>query len=205
MPLAITYPHFMHADPSLLRAFDGLSPNESRFTTTVMLQPVSTREFTSFLVPQSSLGSSLQQLGVPLHVHVRLQANQVVGNIKFNRLMEPFENLVLPLLWVDLTIDNLPPSLQVLAYALKSVFPKLQFAIALGLLLGGLYQLIAALLLCFWSPSAGLHKTEHGEKTTTVLGNLNLAQSLHMPSSAECAQPEAQKLLYHGDAYKLEV
>ncbi|EDW16190.1 scavenger receptor class B member 1 [Drosophila mojavensis] len=184
MPLAITYPHFMHADPTLLRAFDGLNPNESRFTSTVMLQP---------------------QLGVPLHVHVRLQANQVVGNIKFNRLMEPFENLVLPLLWVDLTIENLPMSLQLLTHALKYALPILQLVIAASLLLGGLYQLIAAFMLCFWSPPAGLHKAELGEKSINVLGNLALATSLHKATSPECVPPEAQKLLPNDDAYRLEM
>ncbi|EDW67869.1 scavenger receptor class B member 1 [Drosophila virilis] len=184
MPLAITYPHFMHADPSLLKPFEGLSPNESRFTSTFMMQP---------------------QLGVPLHVHMRLQANQVVGNIKFNRLMEPFENLVLPLLWVDLTIENLPLSLQVLVHALKTGFPLLQLVVSLGLILGGLYQLSAALLLCFWSPPAGMHKSEHGEKATSVLGALAIGASLHKSLPAECVQPEVQQPLLDENAGKLEV
>ncbi|KAH8388650.1 hypothetical protein KR093_011731, partial [Drosophila rubida] len=148
MPLAITYPHFMHADPSLLEQFDGLNPDESRFTSSFMLQP---------------------QLGVPLHAHMRLQANQVVGNVKFNRLMEPFENMVLPLLWIDLTIDNLPPSLQFLVHGIKYGFPLAQAAVALGLLLAGLYQLSAAFILCFWSPPGGAHsKLEHAEKGVTI-------------------------------------
>ncbi|XP_017848941.1 scavenger receptor class B member 1 [Drosophila busckii] len=173
MPLAITYPHFMHADPSLLQPFEGLSPNISRHTSTFMLQP---------------------QLGVPLHVHMRLQANQVVGNIKFNRLMEPFENLVLPLLWVDLTIDNLPLSLQWLSRGLKTGFPLLQSALALLMLLGGLYQLSAALLLCFWSPPGGKSKTELASEkpTANVLAGLSLVAALH---KAEPTLPEEQQLL----------
>ncbi|KAH8409656.1 hypothetical protein KR222_000810, partial [Zaprionus bogoriensis] len=129
MPLAITYPHFMNTDPSLLEPFEGLNPDKERFESILMLQP---------------------QLGVPLHVHMKLQANQVVGNIKFNSQMEPFENMVLPLLWVDLTIDNLPLYLQFLVHGLKYVFPALQAILVLALILTGCYQLSAAFVLCFW-------------------------------------------------------
>lgn len=41
MPLAITYPHFLNADPSILEPFEGLNPDKERFTSTLMLQPVS--------------------------------------------------------------------------------------------------------------------------------------------------------------------
>ncbi|XP_062123737.1 lysosome membrane protein 2 [Drosophila sulfurigaster albostrigata] len=183
MPLAITYPHFMHTDPSLLERFDGLKPNESIHTSTFMLQP---------------------QLGVPLHTHMRLQANQVVGKVKFNRLMEPFENMVLPLLWVDLTIDNLPVILQLLVHGIKYAFPLMQGILALGLILAGLYQLTAAFMLCFWSPPGGVHsKIEHAEKAASIINGLTIGVSFHKAtptaaastmSTAECVQ-EAQKLL----------
>lgn len=41
MPLAITYPHFLNADPSILEPFEGLNPDKERFKSTLMLQPVS--------------------------------------------------------------------------------------------------------------------------------------------------------------------
>lgn len=41
MPLAITYPHFMNADPSILERFEGLNPDKERHSSTLMLQPVS--------------------------------------------------------------------------------------------------------------------------------------------------------------------
>ncbi|XP_034487402.1 scavenger receptor class B member 1 [Drosophila innubila] len=174
MPLAITYPHFMHADPSLLEPFDGLNPDESRLASALMLQP---------------------QLGVPLHAHVRLQANLVVGNIKFNSLMEPFENMVLPLLWVDLTIDNLPVSLQMLVHGIKYIFPLLQGIITLCLILAGFYQLSAAFMLCFWSPPGGVpHKLEQGEKRASILNGLTLNASFQK-SPHDSMQHEAQKLL----------
>lgn len=65
MPLAITYPHFMHADPTLLRAFDGLNPNESRFTSTVMLQPVSAEESAFFAFHEAHLANLYSNWAYP--------------------------------------------------------------------------------------------------------------------------------------------
>lgn len=52
MPLAITYPHFLNADPSLLEPFEGLNPDKERFKSTLMLQPVSRSELR--LTPDSN-------------------------------------------------------------------------------------------------------------------------------------------------------
>lgn len=121
---------------------------------------------------------------------MKLQANQVVGNVKFNSKMEPFENMVLPLLWVDLTIDNLPVYLQVLVHCLKYVFPALQGLVVLGLILAGFYQLSSAFVLCFWSPPAG------NDRAVSLLGALTLSKSFqHKPQAKELVQQEIQKLL----------
>jgi len=74
-----------------------------------------------------------QQLGAPMQgTHLRLQANQVVGKVNFNRMMSPFENMVLPLLWVDLNIDVLCLSLRLLIHGIKWGFPLLQWSAALA-------------------------------------------------------------------------
>lgn len=123
-------------------------------------------------------------------MHMKLQANQVVGDVKFNRLMEPFENMVLPLLWIDLTIDNLPVYLQILVHCLKYVFPILQGLVVLCLILTGCYQLSAAFVLCFWSPPVG------NERAVSLLGALTLSSSFqHKPQAKELVQQEIQKLL----------
>ncbi|KAL7727453.1 hypothetical protein ACLKA6_017573 [Drosophila palustris] len=183
MPLAITYPHFMYADPSLLAPFDGLNPDESRFSSAVLLQP---------------------QLGVPLHAHVRLQANLAVGNIKFDSTMEPFENMVLPLLWVDLNIENLPVPLQLLVHGIKYIFPLVQGIIVACLLLAGFYQLSTAFILCFWSPPVGvLLKSEQGEKRASILNGLTTLGASFHKSAQDSMQPEVQKLLPPETSYKL--
>ncbi|XP_032596531.1 scavenger receptor class B member 1 [Drosophila grimshawi] len=174
MPLAVSYPHFLYADPSLLVPFEGLSPSIERHASKFVLQP---------------------QLGVPLHAHMRLQANQVVSNIKFNSLMEPFKNLVLPLLWIDFTIDNLSTSLHILSHLIKTGFPMMQLILALCLIFFGVYQLSIAFHLCFWSLPTAKHKSDHGEKEANALGGYSIVASLQSSLPAECVKQEAQRLL----------
>ncbi|XP_020816578.1 lysosome membrane protein 2 [Drosophila serrata] len=148
IPLAITYPHFTHADPTLLEPFEGLTPNATRFTSSLVVQP---------------------QLGAPMQgTHLRLQANQVVGKVSFSRIMEPFENMVLPLLWVDLNIDVLCLSLRLLIHGIKWGFPLLQWSVALGMLLAGVYQLCCALMLCFWAPANKFQKVDQAERGAAI-------------------------------------
>ncbi|XP_017143381.1 lysosome membrane protein 2 [Drosophila miranda] len=188
IPLAITYPHFMHGDPSLLEPFEGLQPDESRFSSVFVVQP---------------------QLGAPMQgTHLRLQANQVVGKVNFNSLMEPFEDMVLPLLWVDLNIDVLSFSLRMLIHGIKWGFHLLQWTAALGMLLAGVYQLCSALMVCFW-PSAHQQqflKVEQAEKGgrpgSLTLAVATLRQSSVVASLQMAQEQEEQHLLSSGSSIK---
>ncbi|KAH8247097.1 hypothetical protein KR032_009197, partial [Drosophila birchii] len=169
IPLAITYPHFTHADPTLLEPFEGLTPNASRFTSSIVVQPVSSGKSNSMLVRIMTYFLVLQQLGAPMQgTHLRLQANQVVGKVSFNRMMTPYENMVLPLLWVDLNIDVLCLSLRLLIHGIKWGFPLLQWSAALGMLLAGVYQLCCALMLCFWPGATQFQKVDQLERGAAV-------------------------------------
>ncbi|KAH8383338.1 hypothetical protein KR009_008055, partial [Drosophila setifemur] len=181
MPLAITYPHFMYADPSILEPFEGLKPNVSRFSSTFVVQP---------------------QLGAPMQgTHLRLQANQVVGKVSFNRDMTPYQDMVLPLLWVDLNIDTLCLSLRLLVHGIKWGFPLLQWSAAAGMLLAGVYQLCAALMLCFWPAAKQFQKVEQGAAGPGI----SLPAKFRKASGTSSIQmePEEQyQLLFGGDGLK---
>lgn len=39
-PIALSYPHFYKADPSLIEAIDGVKPNQQRHETYFLINPV---------------------------------------------------------------------------------------------------------------------------------------------------------------------
>ena len=41
IPLAVSFPHFYNGDPTLLNPFEGLSPDEAKHGTEIIIQPVS--------------------------------------------------------------------------------------------------------------------------------------------------------------------
>ncbi|KAH8306081.1 hypothetical protein KR018_001221, partial [Drosophila ironensis] len=173
MPLAITYPHFVHADPSLLEPFDGLVADEERFTSSIVLQP---------------------QLGAPMQgTHLRLQANQVVGKVSFNRDMNPFENMVLPLLWVDLNLDEYVWPLRFLVHGIKWAFPLIQWCAALAMLMAGVYQLCAALFLCLWPAHKSQFQKVEMPDRTIALQAISLGTKFRKPSVTTSIQQELEE------------
>ncbi|XP_034941123.1 scavenger receptor class B member 1-like [Chelonus insularis] len=95
IPAAISLPHFLDADPSLLEDIDGLKPDPEKHRTRAVIQP---------------------QVGMPLEVNSRLQTNLVMHSTRYNSRIEPFNNLVIPLFWTDLSI---PPFENHLTFVMK--------------------------------------------------------------------------------------
>ena len=47
-----------------------------------------------------------QRVGVPLVAHIRVQTNLVVHKTKGNPRVAPFNNLTVPIFWVDLVSES---------------------------------------------------------------------------------------------------
>lgn len=80
-PIALSYPHFYKADPSMLEAIEGLNPNPELHESFLYVQPKS---------------------GLPLKFAFRFQINMALQNIGHMSRVEKFENFVLPLLWFEI-------------------------------------------------------------------------------------------------------
>lgn len=81
IPAAVSLPHFLNADPSLLEEVDGLHPDKEKHETYVILQ---------------------QTFGLPIYVRSRIQTNLVMQHLQYNPRMQPFSELTVPLFWFDL-------------------------------------------------------------------------------------------------------
>ncbi|CAD7084816.1 unnamed protein product [Hermetia illucens] len=131
IPAATSFPHFFNADPSLVDAIDGLSPSEGKHGSSIVLQP---------------------QLGVPMRVQMRVQVNLLMGEVFANTEIRPFKNLVLPIIWVQLGVDNLTPGLQILLHLLFNICPYVQSGAIVVFIVAGISILATSALICFCVP-----------------------------------------------------
>lgn len=90
-PISLSYPHFMDADPELLEAIDGLTPNRTHHESYFMVNPKS---------------------GLPLQASVKLQINMHMRNVKSMSNVADFSGMTIPMLWFEITMPKLPDPLK---------------------------------------------------------------------------------------------
>ncbi|XP_059483274.1 lysosome membrane protein 2-like [Neocloeon triangulifer] len=105
IPAAASFPHFLHADPSLLDKIEGLNPDIEKHQAYVVIQ---------------------QQLGIPVGGHMRIQTNLVLKKNRFVKRIAPFGDMILPIVWTDLTFEEIPSTLQWMLNLCLKVVPPLQ-------------------------------------------------------------------------------
>ncbi|XP_033221751.1 scavenger receptor class B member 1-like isoform X2 [Belonocnema kinseyi] len=81
IPAAVSLPHFLDADPSLMKGIQGLKADPEKHRTTIYLQP---------------------QMGIPIEVHSRVQTNLIMHDTHYNPKIAAFNGLTLPIIWTDL-------------------------------------------------------------------------------------------------------
>ncbi|XP_075988799.1 scavenger receptor class B member 1-like isoform X2 [Anticarsia gemmatalis] len=90
-PIALSYPHFWKADDIVSSKVEGLTPDPEKHETAFWIEP---------------------QSGLPLEVSSKFQINMALGDISSMRNVDKFSNMYLPLLWFDIKMYSLPPSMQ---------------------------------------------------------------------------------------------
>lgn len=78
-PIALSYPHFLDSDESLVNDIEGIKPEEYH-RSDIWIQPES---------------------GLPLEVNVKFQINIAMGNIDNIHGGNVFSKLTVPLLWFE--------------------------------------------------------------------------------------------------------
>ncbi|XP_046403666.1 scavenger receptor class B member 1-like isoform X2 [Ischnura elegans] len=131
IPIAVSFPHMYRTHPKLREDILGMFPDKEKHTSYVDIQPIA---------------------GIPLQTHSRIQLNLIVRDTSRVQKAAPFKNLVIPIIWTDLGVDELPPSLLSLVHLLVVVAPILQQVAIYGLSSIGTVMMIASFYVhfCLW-------------------------------------------------------
>lgn len=117
-PLVVSWPHFLGTDPQLVPKIKGLRPIKALHTFSMDFHP---------------------DLGLGLHAKIRLQINiRIHSNLKleqFKNVPASFDGMVLPIMWFEDTVDNLPDELVNLLHTSMSLGSQMSFGLAWILLL----------------------------------------------------------------------
>ncbi|XP_063220309.1 scavenger receptor class B member 1-like isoform X2 [Bacillus rossius redtenbacheri] len=86
-PIAVSYPHFYQGDPSLISEVKGSSPDPEKHETYFYIEPRS---------------------GIPVDLAVRFQINMALDDVSPIARVGRFKNMVLPMLWTEIGMRELP-------------------------------------------------------------------------------------------------
>ncbi|CAH0602037.1 unnamed protein product [Chrysodeixis includens] len=128
-PIALSYPHFWKSNEILFSKVEGLSPDPEKHETAFWIEPES---------------------GLPLDVSSKFQINLALGDISAIKHAERFANMYLPLLWFDIRMHALPPSLKQRFNLYLNILPIVeQGAMYLLFITGAIFILSTVYILTF--------------------------------------------------------
>ncbi|GFG34115.1 hypothetical protein Cfor_05571, partial [Coptotermes formosanus] len=105
VPMVVSFPHFLGVDPAVRNRVVGMKPDKAKHSGYTLVEPIT---------------------GLPLESKAGVQCNLVVKDVSEYGRMAPFSNTYIPLFWLQLHQDGLPPYLQSMVYFVAVVLPKLQ-------------------------------------------------------------------------------
>lgn len=117
IPAAMSLPHFLNGDPSLVEDIDGINPDPEKHSTRVIVEPTT---------------------GVLMKVNSKMQINLVIHPTSYNPRIKPFSNMIIPLFWSEMVIDNIPDNLMLLIRLGAQIGPIVQTVIIWLLAIAGI-------------------------------------------------------------------
>ncbi|KAL1139374.1 hypothetical protein AAG570_006358 [Ranatra chinensis] len=134
-PIALSYPHFYQSDERLVDDVDGINPSQEAHET-------------YFVINDES--------GLPLNLSVKMQINMAFGDISGIANVKRFSNKVLPMLWTDITMASLPPSMIRRFYLYLQVGPVVQALATYLFLIGGISFILLSIACALVIPRLSL-------------------------------------------------
>ncbi|XP_055385345.1 uncharacterized protein LOC129614641, partial [Condylostylus longicornis] len=120
LPVALSLPHFYGRDGYWNDKIEGYEPSKEEHASFAIVEPT---------------------LGIPLHQRARAQCNLVLPSLYgFRSEMKTyFNNMVIPLIWIEYSVENLTPPIFILMTIAIKILPIAQHFITIIFILTGLY------------------------------------------------------------------
>jgi len=129
VPIIMSTPHFLDADPSLHEAIDGVDPDREKHITFLNIEPTT---------------------GMSLQAHKRIQVSVPVAKSEYfhdlQNLLDPDNRTIWPVVWVDEGADATQENLDLLKSMLVTPFILVDVATGLLIGIGGVLILLAGAL-----------------------------------------------------------
>lgn len=116
-PLFGSLAHFMEGDEKLFEHFEGLKPDKSLHTCYAYIQP---------------------RIGLLIKGGLRYQLNIRVTPLKHH--YEQFDDLILPLVWLDFTLDELPLRFKIMVFMISPVADTFEMILKYGSILSFVFS-----------------------------------------------------------------
>ncbi|KAK9506184.1 hypothetical protein O3M35_008165 [Rhynocoris fuscipes] len=115
VPIMMSYPHFLRGDPILSEPFEGLHPDPEKHEFYIDIQRL---------------------LGFTLGTVSRLQINIQIRKARGMALLKEFpDKLILPIVWLQVSAERMPPDLFNIIYHSTFTVRRMQIALMWGLLI----------------------------------------------------------------------
>ncbi|ERL87022.1 hypothetical protein D910_04424, partial [Dendroctonus ponderosae] len=125
MPITLSQPHYLNADEAILKTVNGMNPNVEQHGSSCIIQPL---------------------VGAPLSGNMKIQVNIDVGQTIGNHKTVPFNNMQVPLFWVEITTAEMPTLMIITLHMLCNALPIILEIIKYLLGLGGLAMISGSAL-----------------------------------------------------------
>jgi len=136
VPIIMSTPHFLDADPELSKAIDGVDPDPAKHITFLNIEP---------------------NTGMSLQAHKRIQVSVPVAKSKYfqdlQNLDDPANRTIWPVVWVDEGADATEENLDLIKSMLVTPFLVVDIGTYVLIGIGGSLLILAASLHFFCKPS----------------------------------------------------
>ncbi|KAL1502115.1 hypothetical protein ABEB36_007307 [Hypothenemus hampei] len=176
-PIALSYPHFYDSDPILFDKIEsGLNPDPEKHGSYFIIEPAS---------------------GMPLKLASRYQINMALGDLKNIANADKFNNMVLPMLWIEIGMYGLPRNLKIRFKLYLEILPIAQTCLMYALFMCSIVACIYSIYKFITSRKTELRSYNAPWIEDDLVLNIDRKLSSYIPDKKSCLTPRELEIYFN--------